>query len=124
MTGQTLPTELPRFAESFRVFIDDAYGYRMLTSEWIHNPPPRMMTDCLPQLARAGVMGFICSTRPDHEMSLKAYYGDEDYPVVNWIWKDCAWALHAGNPDEWCARRSIDRRLFDLPKGSDVPWLR
>lgn len=122
---QELPAQLPRFAESYRIYIDDEHGSRMLISEWMSALGPyRMLRDFCPRLAKAGTLRFICSTRHDHGVSLKDYYGDADYPVVYWIWACSAWALHGGSPDEWCRRRGIERRLFDLPIGTDAKQLR
>lgn len=124
-TSQKLPEDLPRFAESWRIYIDTEHGDRMLISEWMRALAPyRTLRDFCPQLAKAGKLGFICSTLPDPESGPQAYYGDANYPVVYWIWKDGAWALHAGNPDEYCARRGVRRDVFDLPKGVDAPSLR
>jgi hypothetical protein len=118
------PVELPRFAEAFRVIIDhpDYADIRLLTGEWqmAAGAWPRMSQDVLPLLARAGRIGIIATTEPCYGMdySTERWYGDKNYPVVYWH-PDGAGGLKLATSEagvaEWCKRRKIDRRLFDVP---------
>lgn len=90
MSVQPLPTEFPRFAESFRVYIDDKYGWRMLTSEWMHALGAGRHLEDLKTLATAGRIGVICSTGPVEAHGRdgrRFWYGDADYPVLYWHWR-------------------------------------
>lgn len=125
--SQLWPTELPRFAEAFRVLIEhpDYPNIRLLTGEWqMDSMWSRASADFFPHLARAGRIGIIATTEPRHhsDYCTKSWYGDKDYPAVYWH-PDGAGGLKLATNEativEWCKRRKIDRRLFDVPRSQE-----
>ena len=120
LTG-ALPTELPRFAKSFRAFIDHPdHDTRLLTSEWMDDAAfPRFTIDFAPLLQRAGRLGFIASTVPAsaHD-DVERYYGMKNPPQVVWWWRDGAWqSQHTREAVErFCARIKVPVALFDVPR--------
>lgn len=121
------PKELPRFAESFRVFIDHpTHDTRLLTSEWeMDGMFARCAADFCPLLAKAGRLGFIACTVPalehGHE---REYYGTENPPTVYWHWAGGKWVAQttAEGIAEYCARRKVPVALFDVPRSQE--WRR
>lgn len=99
---QKLPKKLPTFAASFRCYIDrfpaknSNPGFpteRLLTSQWMSSfgTWPKFSQDICPELAKAGILGFIACTLPTDiwggRVDKKQHYGDVDYPVVHWYWE-------------------------------------
>lgn len=97
LTKHGWPTSLPRACESFRCFIDDANGNRLITGAWEGQYNWRLfVADFAPKLALAGSLGFIASTVPSdyhHRGGLKAWYGDENHPTLHWHWRAGAWSV-------------------------------
>lgn len=119
----TWPDQLPRFAEAFRVFIDDPQhkATRLLTGEWqMACLWTRVSSDFLPRLALAGRISIIATTAPRYhsDYSTKEWYGDTDYPVIYWH-PDAAGNLSCISGEasiaDYCRRRRVARDLFDKP---------
>lgn len=118
MRRHTIP-EPPRFAEAFRLYIDDEHGQRLITGEW-ESAPMLLKTrdDVIPKLQAAGRVGAIARTLPPGTTA-KTWHGDMGHPVIWWHLKPGAteWKCDVTEEHcrEWCRRKGIDFEVFKKP---------
>jgi hypothetical protein len=119
------PQDLPRFAESFRVFIDHPEWHsRMMTGAWEHDAGfQRFIQDSAPILGKAVPLGFIASTVPALEHGReREYYGTANPPTVFWHWVDGEWKAQQTREGiaRFCERHKTTLKVFDTPRGQEV----
>ena len=128
MPSVLLPTELPRFAESWRVHIYDEYDRRMLTGEWTDSVQFNRGAEDLRKLLKVGPLWVSASTAPDSAHTYpgrREWYGDQNYPVCYWHWKPGAagWEWPSDREAlEWMGRRGIGGGLKLFKLGRNEEW--
>jgi len=122
------PTELPRFAQSFRTIIMRSdWDEYLLTGDWADAVSfPRHRDFCL-HLREAGRLRFITCTKPvAAHKSMRDWYGDNPPPSIywHWDWATRTWKIqnNQASVEDFCIHCKTSIAVFNVPRNQDVPF--